>query len=192
MKEITEKLIRIQSKLTVPKSRHNSFGDFDYRNGDDILKAVKPLCKEEGLLIILTDSVIEVGGRVYVKASAILSDGNDSITVDSFAREEEKRPKMAEPMLTGSASSYARKYAMNGLFGLDDDSDPDNLNNSHVGSHQPVNNDSITPAQTKQLRAIADGMKETNLDGWKYIMNKIANGLTSDEAQKLINRGSKG
>lgn len=139
MKEIAEKLIRIQAALTVPKDRFNEFGGFHYRNGDDILKAAKPLCQGEGLLLMLTDSMIEVGGRVYVKASAILTDGTDDIKVDAFAREEEKRPKMADPMLTGSASTYARKYAMNGLFGLDDDSDPDNLNNSHIGarSQQP-------------------------------------------------------
>ena len=120
-----EKLLKIQKELKVPKKRFNKFGNYFYRNTDDIVEAAKPLCSSEGLVLTLSDEVVEVGGRVYVKATARLSDGEKNVEVSGYAREAEKFAGMADAQITGSSSSYARKYALNGLFAIDDEQDAD-------------------------------------------------------------------
>lgn len=124
-----EKLIKIQAELKVPKNRYNSFGKYHYRNTDDIVEAVKPLCAKNNCLLVISDEVIEVGGRIYVKATASLIDEKGiTITSTGLAREAEKQAGMADAQITGSTSSYARKYALNGLFAIDDEQDADATN----------------------------------------------------------------
>lgn len=125
MKKLVEALVKIQSELKAPKGNYNSFGNYKYRSCEDILEAVKPLLKEHGVALRLADSIEEVGGRVYVKATATLTDGEDNIEVTAYAREAETKKGMDESQLTGTASSYARKYALNGLFCIDDQRDAD-------------------------------------------------------------------
>lgn len=122
-----EKLIGIQQRLSVPKTRENEFGGFNYRNVEDIEIAVKPLLKEYGLAMAFTDEVVAVGDRVYVKATVSLTDGKDALQVSAYAREAEKpKAKTDDAQLTGGCSSYARKYAACGLFLIDDGKgDPD-------------------------------------------------------------------
>lgn len=126
-KNIYQILSEIQNELKVPKTRVNTFAKkpFNYRNAEDILSAVKPICKAYGCTIVLTDEVVLIGDRYYMKATAVILNGEGSIGVDAFARECASRSGFDEAQLTGSASSYARKYALNGLFGLDDNEDPD-------------------------------------------------------------------
>lgn len=129
------KLIRIQHTLKAPKNQFNKFGGFSYRSLEDVLEAVKPLCFTEGLLLTLDDEVIEINNRFYVKATATITDGTNSVTASAWAREEEARTKTSAPQITGGASSYARKYALSGLFCIDDNRDPDTMNNSdYVGN----------------------------------------------------------
>lgn len=123
-----EKLIKIQQELKVPKNRRNTFGNYNYRSAEDIVEAAKPLCNENGLVLNLSDEMVEVGGRVYVKATASLNDGTMSMVAQGWAREAETKKGMDEAQITGSASSYARKYALNGLFAIDDVADPDATN----------------------------------------------------------------
>lgn len=123
-----EKLLKIQQELKVPKNRTNSFGGYKYRSCEDIVEAAKPLCHAQGLALLLEDDVVEVGGRVYVKATAELSDGDKIIKATGWAREAETKKGMDEAQITGSASSYARKYALNGLFAIDDVADADATN----------------------------------------------------------------
>lgn len=123
-----KELIEIQQELNVPKNRHNTFGKYKYRSCEDIVEAVKPLCASRGCALTLSDDVIEVGGRVYVRASAQLSKGSDKVTVYGWAREAETKKGMDDAQITGSASSYARKYALNGLFAIDDTKDADATN----------------------------------------------------------------
>lgn len=125
------KLAAIQTKLHAPKNQHNKFGGYNYRSCEDILEAVKPLL--DGLVLTITDEVTEVGGRIYVKATARLTDGTDAMTATAFAREAETRKGMDESQITGSTSSYARKYALNGLFLIDDNKDADSQDNSEQG-----------------------------------------------------------
>ena len=125
-----EKLIRIQTKLKAPKGQTNSFGGYQYRSCEDILEAVKPLLAEEGLLLTITDEMVEIGGRVYVKATAKISDGEQAVKVSAYAREAETKKGMDDAQLTGACSSYARKYALNGLFLIDDAQDADTQDNT--------------------------------------------------------------
>lgn len=118
-------LIRIQSELKAPKSQYNSFGKYSYRNAEDILEAVKPLLSKYNATMYITDEVVEVGSRIYVKATVTLSDGKETITASAYAREPETRKGMDDSQITGATSSYARKYALNGLFAIDDTKDND-------------------------------------------------------------------
>lgn len=130
------KLSGIQGSLKAPKGQVNKFGGYNYRSAEDILNAVKPLLGEWGCSLIVTDDITEVAGRVYVKASATLLD-NDSDQVlasHAFARETESKKGMDDAQVTGSASSYARKYSLNGLFCIDDTKDPDTMDNTHQGN----------------------------------------------------------
>lgn len=124
----TEKVIAVQSALKAPKSQYNSFGKYKYRNCEDILEAVKPLLQEQGLFLTICDDIQLVGSRFYVKATATITDGQGSLSNSAFAREAEKKSGMDESQITGAASSYARKYALNGLFAIDDTKDADYLN----------------------------------------------------------------
>lgn len=128
MKELHKKLVGIQGLLNVPKSRRNSFGNYNYRSAEDIIEAAKPLCESNGLTLHLSDEMVEVGGRVYVKATALVSDGEHQFSTTGWAREAETKKGMDESQITGAASSYARKYALNGLFALDDVADADATN----------------------------------------------------------------
>ena len=127
---IHSKLKGIQSSLKAPKGQTNKFGGYAYRSAEDILTAVKPLLDEWNCTLVITDDVVEVGGRVYVKAAAVLADteGEYTIQANGFAREAETRKGMDDSQITGSASSYARKYALNGLFAIDDTKDADATN----------------------------------------------------------------
>lgn len=127
---IHEKLMMIQQGLNAPKSQRNDFGKYNYRSCEDILQAVKPLLRETKTVLLITDDVITIGGRIYVKATATLADteGADTVQVSSFAREEESKKGMDSSQVTGASSSYARKYALNGLFAIDDNKDSDATN----------------------------------------------------------------
>ena len=122
-------LQEIQQKLKAPKNQRNNFGGYNYRSCEDIVEALKPILSEYGAAIILSDEIVEAGGRVYVKATATLKSDKDSISVTAFAREPEMKKGMDESQITGAASSYARKYALNGLFGIDDTKDADACDN---------------------------------------------------------------
>ena len=122
-----EKLSRIQAALKAPKNQRNDFGKYNYRSCEDILEAVKPLLAQEGLVLTITDSIEAIANRVYVKATATITDGEKSIFTEAYAREADGRKGMDESQVTGSASSYARKYALNGLFCIDDTKDADTM-----------------------------------------------------------------
>lgn len=140
-----KELITIQSKLKAPKSQFNRFGKFKYRKAEDILEAVKPLLSEQGCTLIITDDIVMVGNRIYVKATATIKNGKgDTETTTGFAREEETKSGMDGSQITGAASSYARKYALNGLFAIDDNQDSDTTNVGDQNNQQggPANNTS--------------------------------------------------
>ena len=126
-----EKLMHIQHELKAPKNLRNNFGGYNYRNAESILEALKPLLVKYGATVTITDSIVEIGGRIYVRAEAIIRDapaaGHDYevISTLAYAREAETKKGMDDAQVTGATSSYARKYALNGLFLLDDTQDVD-------------------------------------------------------------------
>ncbi|HBA8388370.1 TPA: ERF family protein [Escherichia coli] len=122
-KDLYNKLWTIQQTLNAPKNQRNNFGGYNYRSAEDILEAVKPLL--QNITLTVSDEIVLIGDRYYVKATATLSDGEDVIAVTAYAREEENKRGMDASQLTGATSSYARKYALNGLFCIDDAKDPD-------------------------------------------------------------------
>ena len=127
---IYEKLLAIQTKLKAPKNQYNEFGKYYYRNCEDILEAVKPLCNEVKAAVIITDAIELIGSRYYVVATAKLIDlegeGGTYIENTAYAREDDTKKGMDGSQITGASSSYARKYALNGLFAIDDNRDSDN------------------------------------------------------------------
>lgn len=122
-----EKLIKIQSELKAPKSNYNGFGKFRYRSCEDILEAVKPLLAREKCMLTMTDEVVAITDKVYIKATATIIDLDNKVhcSTSAYARESENKKGMDESQMTGTASSYARKYALNGLFLIDDTKDAD-------------------------------------------------------------------
>lgn len=131
MKESLNELVYIQSQLKAPKNQKNTFGGYTYRSCEDIMEAVKPILREVNCSLILSDDIVQVADRIYVKATATLrTSGGEVYTNTAFAREPLSKKGQDESQITGATSSYARKYALNGLFCIDDNKDADALNKS--------------------------------------------------------------
>lgn len=145
MKKLLQKLGAIQSALKAPKNQYNSFGDYKYRSCEDILEAVKPLLREQNCTLTLSDHIEQVSDRYYIVATATLFDneGEGQIENIAYAREAETRPKMDVAQITGTASTYARKYALNGLFLIDDTKDADT--DAYTKTGQAPANDETPP-----------------------------------------------
>lgn len=126
-KPIFAALMAVQAELKAPKNQHNSFGKYDYRSAEDIIEAVKPLLKDNGLFLNMSDDIVLIGDRYYVKATVKVVDvvTGESVQTSALAREASQKKGMDESQVTGTASSYARKYALNGLFAIDDNRDAD-------------------------------------------------------------------
>ena len=156
---VYEKLMTVQTKLRAPKGQYNSFGRYSYRSCEDILEALKPLLAEEGAIVNISDEVKLIGDRFYVEATAMFLDceTGDSIVSKAIAREDESKKGQDLAQLSGATSSYARKYALNGLFAIDDNKDADSTN-THGKDIKP----NMTPvsglseAQIKRLYAIGN------------------------------------
>ena len=177
-----KELIEIQKKLKAPKSQTNSFGNYKYRSCEDILEAVKPLAVELGAQLTLTDAMVEVGGRIYVKATANIETKEGTVFVCAYAREAENKKGMDDAQVTGAASSYARKYALNGLFLIDDTRDADTQDNSPI-----VNK--IEYIDKKQLSTIKDYVDNT--EGFearllKYLKVDSLDEIVKTDYQKAI------
>ena len=127
---IYTKLMNVQNELKVPKNNKNTFGNYKFRNAEDILEALKPLLKKHNVTVIITDDVVMVGDRYYIKATVkfIDTETGETIETSALAREEETKKGFDSSQITGSTSSYARKYALNGLFAIDDTKDSDTTN----------------------------------------------------------------
>lgn len=176
-----ESLIKIQSELNAPKNQFNKFGNYYYRSCEDILSAVKPLLAKYNCLLRLTDEVVEVGGRVYVKATAIIHDltncgSGESVT--AYARESETRKGMDDSQITGSASSYARKYALNGLFLIDDVKDADSTN-----THDKIEKPKAKGEIEKALSAIKNVKTKQELAKIETLLQERS--WTDDEIVKI-------
>jgi hypothetical protein len=157
-------LAQIQSELKAPKGQFNKFGNYKYRSCEDIVEAAKPILAKKGIALTLTDEMVVVGSRIYVKATATLTDEKgESISTTAYAREEEAKKGMDAAQITGACSSYARKYALNGLLAIDDTADQDAMDNRDQAKKQK------TPQQMKN-EATAAAKKPA--EKWVDIVNE--------------------
>lgn len=194
MTSLTEKLLNAQKGLKAPKGQYNSFGKYKYRSAEDILEAVKPINADNGLLLTITDEPILIGDWHYIKAAATITDGTDTHVVNAYARESPTKKGMDDSQITGTASSYARKYALNGLYLIDDTKDADtdeygSLSSSKEKPEQPKQ-DEISQKQVGLIKVKA--MEFAKLRNRKadevYAKLSISDvtKLTKDQASKAI------
>ncbi|WP_368742961.1 ERF family protein [Enterobacter asburiae] len=191
-----ERLADIQAHLNAPKDQYNSFGKYKYRSCEDILEGVKPLLK--GLFLSISDEIVLIGDRYYVKATATITDGENSHSASAMAREEESKKGMDAAQVTGATSSYARKYCLNGLFGIDDAKDADtDEHKQQQSSQQPVKqqqtanhakqHDSRSPQQfltdfsAYALKATLPELEEA----WKAVDKKLSGTEQHDKAKSV-------
>ena len=155
---VYEKLMTVQTKLRAPKGQYNSFGKYSYRSCEDILEALKPLLGEVGAIVNVTDEIKLIGDRYYVEATAsfIDTETGERMIAKASAREAETKKGMDDSQVTGSVSSYARKYALNGLFAIDDNKDADSTNTHGKEIKPNMTPVGITEAQLKRLLAIGN------------------------------------
>ena len=153
------KLAEIQSKIKAPKGQFNAFGKYKYRSCEDLVEAIKPVVNGLNFALILSDEIVEIGGRIYFKATAKITDGTTEFQAVGYAREEESKKGMDASQLSGATSSYARKYALNGLFAIDDTKDAD-ATNEHKDEQKEVKKEVFNEKHTKfigALKAIQEG-----------------------------------
>ena len=190
---VYEKLMQVQTKLRAPKSNYNSFGKYSYRSCEDILEALKPLLAEVGAIVNISDEVKLIGDRFYVEATAMFLDceTGDSVVSRALAQEGDIPKGMSAAQSTGSVSSYARKYSLNGLFCIDDNKD-DDATNTHGKEIKPnMTPIGITEAQLKRLFAIGNkaGIKKEVVEGTvRKIFNCEAKDMTKEQYDNICER----
>jgi hypothetical protein len=183
---IFKQLREVQSELKAPKSQYNSFGKYKYRNAEDILEAVKPLLSKHGLTLTLSDDINIIGDRYYVRAEVVVSnDDGEMIPVVAFAREEENKKGMDGSQVTGASSSYARKYALNGMFCIDDtkDSDTTNTHDDKAQSKAPAKKASDSEEEASIMDKAIAYMKSQNDRNKAYetVMKHYGDQLTDNQ-----------
>lgn len=183
---IYEKLANIQQALKAPKGQYNSFGKYNYRSCEDIVEAVKPLCAKHECVLTVTDAVVDISGRVYVMATATLWDCTEekSMSVTAYAREPKEKKGMDESQITGMASSYARKYALNGLFCIDDTKDAD-TDEAQVACQEKKER---APQQKKSTLICEDcgkAITAKRLNGTEYSTQTIAHNAVNTYGRRL-------
>lgn len=185
---IYEKLLNIQTELKAPKGQRNNFGKYNYRSCEDILEAVKPLLKKEKCTLIINDEIERIENRYYIKATVNLIDveSGEKISSNAYAREEENKKGMDGSQVTGASSSYARKYALNGLFAIDDTKDSD-ATNQHDKKQNNVGQQSVIKQQIAEILKVKgiSFEKLTEVIKVKFKKQKFDE-LTANEQQKLL------
>lgn len=184
MNDLRQKLSNVQQELKAPKSQYNKFAKFAYRNQEDILEALKPLLKREGLILTLSDEVVNIGSANYVQATATITGidpNSESIVVTAYAREEVSLKGQIAAQITGGASSYARKYALNGLFNIDDSNDVDSHDNTkHVSKPVEVNKPDPLAKAKDELNKMLESYGHDNNVKKKVVINSVLKKSTVD------------
>ena len=160
---IYEKLTEVQNELKAPKSKYNSFGKYNYRSCEDILEAVKPILKSKRLAMTVKDDVFNIGDRFYIMATVTVYDceSEEKVTTTAYAREDADKKGMDGSQITGSSSSYARKYALNGMFAIDDTKDADGWNTHDKDrTVEKKEAERATEEQVAKLRALYKGKED--------------------------------
>lgn len=181
---LKEKLLVIQAKLKAPKGQFNKFGNYNYRSAEDILEAVKPLNVEQGLLLTLTDEPVLIGDWHYIKAVASITDGEGRLNITAYARESENKKGMDHSQITGTASSYARKYALNGLYLIDDNKDSDNEDNSQIEGDE-ITQEQVGTLKTKAIQ-FANARNQTEQAVYNVLKIEDITQLNKNQADAAI------
>ena len=179
MKELVEKLINAQSELKAPKNQYNSFGKYKYRSAEDILEGVKPVNTKYGLLLNLSDEPVYIGERHYIKATATITDGTDTMAVTAYARESANRKGQDDSQITGTASSYARKYALNGLYLIDDTKDADTDEYKKQGAQS-------TPVAKPATQAEIGNLKK-EIIAFSKLMTEQGKNVKPEQVEQTLN-----
>lgn len=164
------KLTEIQHRLKAPKGQYNSFGKYRYRSCEDILEAVKPILKDVGCVLTLSDEIVLIGDRYYIKATARIKGPDTDEFVTAYAREDFDKKGMDGSQITGTASSYARKYALNGLFCIDDTKDADTDEYANQNAQKPA------PAPAPAPQPKAKPTMDQNHKNWQKMCDAVAAG----------------
>lgn len=182
-----QKIVAVQSELKAPKGQYNSFGKYNYRSCEDILEGVKPLLNKYGLYLTIDDAVQLIGDRYYIKATATLSDGDNCISTSAYARESLDKKGMDSSQVTGATSSYARKYALNGLLCIDDTKDADTMDNSKKPVQQTQ--ETVYNWKTLKARSTQGGISEEELVHYvtETLKVKKPSELTQEHYQQAFN-----
>ena len=167
MTTFIEKLNKIQTELNAPKDAYNSFGKYKYRSAESILQAVKPLLAKQGLILTISDSVIQIAERIYIQATAKITDGKESVETTALAREPLLKKGMDDSQITGATSSYARKHALCGLLAIDDNKDADALNR-HEDEEEKITINTNDAIKSLKLANNMNELKELFAYAWKY------------------------
>ena len=177
---VYEKLAAVQAALKAPKGQYNAFGKYKYRSCEDIVESVKPLLKQNGLLLTLSDELVSIADRFYVKATAKIIDTAEgkTLSVCAFAREEESKKGMDGSQVTGASSSYARKYALNGMFAIDDTKDSDSTN---THGQEPAEQPTEKPVEQSPRKMLIARLNELGIDVNAYAKANNLNGKTDPE-----------
>ncbi len=184
-----KELIQIQKDLKAPKGQRNTFGKYNYRSCEDILEAVKPLVHRAGCILTVSDEIIAVLDRVYVKATARLINGGEMVEVSAFAREPLEQKGMNSAQITGSASSYARKYALNGLFCIDDTKDADTDQHATQASSAPQQEEKqATSEQVRELKTKAVELEAAEDSRADWLNKQISAGMTFKRATEILEK----
>jgi hypothetical protein len=186
-KNIYEKLNYIQVNLKAPKGQYNNFGKYKYRSLEDITDALKPFLQETGTHLILSDTVELIGERYYVVANATITDGENSVSVKGYAREAQNKKGMDDSQITGAASSYARKYALNGLFAIDDTKDAD-ATNKHETEKKNIKQPQKANVYKKPERKVTDEQAKKKLTEIVGKFKKQFNYTENKQAIEAINK----
>lgn len=185
--EFIEKIVAIQSELKAPKGQYNSFGKYNYRSCEDILEGAKPLLAKYGLVLTIRDGIELIGDRFYVKATATITDGKEQLSTEAYARESADKKGMDASQVTGATSSYARKYALNGLLAIDDTKDADTMDNSKKPVQQTQ--ETVYNWQTLKARATQGGISEDDLKHYLKETLKVneSKDMTQEHYQQAFN-----
>jgi hypothetical protein len=189
MEKHTVTLAEIQAKLKAPKNQRNNFGNYSYRSCEDILEALKPIINSLGFWVTLNDEIVQVGERYYVKATATITDGKISWSNTAFAREEESKKGMDGSQVTGASSSYARKFALNGLLSLDDAKDSD-ATTTHVKptTLAPKISEDKRWITDEQFAKLCEQVKAGDTDAIKRAQEKVKINLQQLETLKSFSK----
>ena len=178
-----QKLVSIQNGLKCKKAKRNNFGNFNYRSCEDIFESVKPLLSQQGLMMYVSDEIQSINGFNYIKATVTITDGANSVSSHGWAKESDMKKGMDSSQITGSSSSYARKYAIGGLLMIDDSTDPDSMDNS-----SPQKKQATKPVSSPPRTVVLS--EEQTRSAYIARINQLTQNMTKSQKEKAIKAAS--